>query len=88
MGTRSAASLCEQEDEPEMIGLGQDLRYALRQLRKNPGFAVVAVTSVFSVVHAVMLRPPPYYQPERLIEAQSFYSHNPHANQPNQSLFD
>jgi putative ABC transport system permease protein len=36
-----------------------------------------ANTAVFSVVDAVMLRPLPYYQPERLIEAQSVNSHNP-----------
>ena len=57
--------------------LMQDLRFALRVLRKNPGFSLIsfltltlgigATTAIFSVVYGVLLRPLSYERPDEIV---------------------
>src|SRR5580704_1191069 len=68
-----------------METLRQDVRYAIRQLRKNRGFTVVAVatlalgigvnTVIFSVINGVLLSPLPFHHPEQIVTL--------HENKPN-----
>jgi predicted permease len=62
---------------PRLETILQDFRYAIRALRRNPGYATVVLlvlavgiganTTVFSVVDAILIRPLPFHEPDRLV---------------------
>lgn len=71
------------EQSQDVVGfraesLVQDLRYAIRQLKKNPGFALTAIlmltlgigasTAIYAFVDAALIHPLPYAQPNRLVD--------------------
>lgn len=76
--------------ETTVESIWQDVRYGVRTLRRAPGFALTAIgilalgiganTAIFSLVNAVMLRPLPVHEPERLVEPLSRYPGDPRMN--------
>ena len=70
--------------------LAQDVRYAFRQLRRNPGFALTAIvtlalgigatTAVFSVVEQMLLRQLPYRDADRIVALRTFFTDKQHLN--------
>ncbi|HEX6202260.1 MAG TPA: hypothetical protein VF100_04590, partial [Thermoanaerobaculia bacterium] len=74
-----------------MHRLLQDLQFAVRQLKKTPGFTFVAIvtlglgigatTALFSVVYGVLLRALPYPQPDRIVRVFEVGANESRANQ-------
>ena len=74
---QAVESMRDQRGFPWLADLASDIRYALRLVGRNPGFAALGIvimalgiganTAVFSVVNAVLLRPLAYRDPDRIV---------------------
>jgi putative ABC transport system permease protein len=70
--------------QPLMDTLVQDLRFAVRSLIRRPGFSMTAIvtlalgigatTAIFSVVHAVIMRPLPFPEPQRIVQITNLWT--------------
>ena len=75
----------DQRGFPFLYDLGQDVRYAFRGIRRNRGFATVAIlslaigiganTAIFSLINSVLLQPLAYKEPDRLFAAGELIPH-------------
>ncbi|HEX4810157.1 MAG TPA: ABC transporter permease [Bryobacteraceae bacterium] len=88
-GTERYREECREAHRVHLLDeVGRDLRYALRGIRKNPGFAIAAIVSlalgigmntvVFSVFESLLLRPLPIANPDQVVfvETQSGITHS------------